>query len=312
MRIGILSAELDKESLEENEILTGEIENAGHEPVMVRYNDGKSYVDLKSRQFHALRNGDFYAFESPEVIIPRINESDRDSIFYGLLTLKALIAHGSLSVLRPDAIEEVKNKAKILYKLGEDGISTPWTLAPTSTRVRSSEDFLEQVEFDPESKVVLKHTHGTTGEGTIIQSDRMSAKGVLDANKEPLVLQKFIKTPSGEDWKYSDIRVITVGGIAVESFMRVASNDYRVNIYAESSDSKLVEYEATSEEKELAVKAAEVMDLEVAGVDIFQAPNGLLVNELNSSVGLATGKERQHRIARHLVNYALHKVESAA
>jgi ribosomal protein S6--L-glutamate ligase len=52
----------------------------------------------------------------------------------------------------------------------------------------------------------------------------------------------------------------------------------------------------TNEEKKLAVKAAKVLGLQIAGVDIIRSNKGPLVLEVNSSPGLegieqATGKD---------------------
>jgi ribosomal protein S6--L-glutamate ligase len=59
--------------------------------------------------------------------------------------------------------------------------------------------------------------------------------------------------------------------------------DFRSNLHRGGSAAKV---NITSQEKEIAVKAAMTLGLDVAGVDILRANRGPLVMEVNASPGL--------------------------
>ena len=72
-----------------------------------------------------------------------------------------------------------------------------------------------------------------------------------------------------------------------------APGEFRANIH--QGGTALI-IKVTSEEKTLAIKAAKVLGLRIAGVDIIRSKNGPLLLEVNSSPGLegietATGKD---------------------
>jgi ribosomal protein S6--L-glutamate ligase len=72
-----------------------------------------------------------------------------------------------------------------------------------------------------------------------------------------------------------------------------AKGEFRANLHLGGTASVI---KITSDEKRLAVKAAKVLGLQIAGVDIIRSNKGPLVLEVNSSPGLegiekATGKD---------------------
>jgi len=108
----------------------------------------------------------------------------------------------------------------------------------------------------------------------------------LDAD---FLVQEFIKDAGG-----SDIRCFVIGGKVIAAMQRTAKEgEFRSNLHMGGS-AKLIKLKP--EERALAVKAAKVMGLDVAGVDIVRSAHGPLVLEVNSSPGLegiekATGKD---------------------
>jgi ribosomal protein S6--L-glutamate ligase len=303
MRIGILSAELDSESTEENELLWEEISQAGHKPVILNYRDG--FVDLNRQKFYFLDKKGRIKPAKVDVVIPRINETDEVSVWTGCLALEALIAQGIASIARPEAIQLAKNKARTQFYLEQSGIKTPRTIVPTGVRITNSTELLKLVEPDPDRILIIKNVYGTLGEGTKRLDSRVSAKSVLDDNREPVLIQEFVETP-GFPRKFSDIRIVTVGNKVAAAYKREvkAEVDFRVNIYRWGSP---VKYKPKQSEINLALKASQVLGLEIAGVDLFASPNGLLVNEVNASSGFGIGSRLRQQIARSVVDYALEK-----
>ncbi len=64
---------------------------------------------------------------------------------------------------------------------------------------------------------------------------------------------------------------------------KAAEGEFRSNIHRGGSGHKV---EITEDERDIAVRAAKVMGLEVAGVDILRSRNGPVIMEVNSSPGL--------------------------
>ena len=98
----------------------------------------------------------------------------------------------------------------------------------------------------------------------------------IDAN---ILIQEFISESKGED-----IRAIVVGDDVVASMKRKAKpGEFRSNVHLGGS---VENYILTEQEKDSAIKAAKVLGLSVAGVDLIQSNRGPLVLEVNSSPGL--------------------------
>ena len=66
-------------------------------------------------------------------------------------------------------------------------------------------------------------------------------------------------------------------------------------------------YEPTPRETELALKACEIMDLQVAGVDIIPSRRGPLVNEVNVSPEFGIEKVTSVNVARAIAELAIRK-----
>ncbi|EFC4843030.1 RimK family alpha-L-glutamate ligase, partial [Escherichia coli] len=81
-----------------------------------------------------------------------------------------------------------------------------------------------------------------------------------------------------------DIRCLVVGDEVVAAIERRAKEgDFRSNLHRGGAASVA---SITPQEREIAIKAARTMALDVAGVDILRANRGPLVMEVNASPGL--------------------------
>jgi ribosomal protein S6--L-glutamate ligase len=108
----------------------------------------------------------------------------------------------------------------------------------------------------------------------------------LEAN---ILVQEFIEEAQG-----ADLRAFVIDGKVVASMMRKAApGDFRSNLHRGGTAEKV---KLSPEERSIAVRAAKVLGLRVAGVDILRSNHGPLVMEVNASPGLegiekATGKD---------------------
>ncbi len=200
-----------------------------------------------------------------------------------------------MTVINPPlSIERSVDKYHALSLLEEAGVPVPRTAV-----TENHEEALKAFE-DLGGDVVVKPLFGSRGVGTTRISDPDVATRLFRAiafYHGVLYLQEFI--PHG----VSDIRAFVVGDRVVAAMRRVAKG-WKTNV---SLGAKPMALDIGKEIENLAVRAAKVIGCEVAGVDIMESQNGLVVIELNSQPGwrglqsvaaLNIGEE----IIRHIVS----------
>jgi ribosomal protein S6--L-glutamate ligase len=103
-----------------------------------------------------------------------------------------------------------------------------------------------------------------------------------------VLLQEFIREGAGRDY-----RVFVVGNEVIATMLRTApEGEFRTNIHRGGQGHPV---ELPREIKKLAVKAAQVLGLEIAGVDLMIDRSGPLILEVNSSPGFE-GIEKATRL----------------
>lgn len=147
----------------------------------------------------------------------------------------------------------------------------------------------------------MKLIEGTQGKGVVLGETRKAAESLIEAFRglnAHFLVQEFIKEAGG-----ADIRCLIINGKVVAAMKRQArEGEFRSNLHRGGSASLT---RLSPEERETAVKAAKVMGLNVAGVDLLRSERGPLVMEVNSSPGLegienATGKDVAAMIIQHI------------
>jgi ribosomal protein S6--L-glutamate ligase len=97
--------------------------------------------------------------------------------------------------------------------------------------------------------------------------------------KAHILVQEYVKESKG-----TDIRCLVIGGKVVAAMMRTAGEgEFRSNIHRGGKGQMV---KITPEERSTAIRAARIMGLNVAGVDILRSNHGPVVLEVNSSPGL--------------------------
>ena len=97
--------------------------------------------------------------------------------------------------------------------------------------------------------------------------------------KANMLIQEYIKEAKG-----ADVRALVVGNRVVAAIRRQgAEGEFRSNIHRGGMAQKI---RLDKEERETAVKAAKLLGLNVAGVDLLQSDKGPLLMEVNSTPGL--------------------------
>ena len=207
-------------------------------------------------------------------VIPRIGASVTD---YGLALINQFESAGFTVLNRAWAFYLARNKMLSLQTLSRAGIHVPRTVMS-----RDREDLESMAEHVGGFPLVLKLTTGTQGVGVMIAESIESMRSALDALwglGQNILVQEYIK-----DSTVSDIRVVVVGGRAVAAYRRIApTGEFRANMHRGARGEKVV---LGAETVSMAVSSAAVLGLDVAGVDIMQAPDGPVVLEVNASPGL--------------------------
>lgn len=219
-----------------------------------------------------------------DAVIPRIGAS---VTFYGTAVLRQLEMMGVYPVNESVAISRSRDKLRSLQLLSRKGIGMPIT-----GFANSPDDIQDLIKMVGGAPLVIKLLEGTQGIGVVLAETKKAAESVIEAFlglNANIMVQEFIKEAGG-----ADIRCFVVGNKVVAAMKRqAAEGEFRSNLHMGGTATIV---KLTPEERALAVKAARVIGLDVAGVDIIRSTHGPLVLEVNSSPGLqgiesATGKD---------------------
>jgi len=277
MRIAILSR---NKKLYSTRRLIEACEQKGHEPVVL--NVLRCYMDVVPSKPEIHLNGEIVpAFDA---IIPRIGAS---VTFYGTAVLRQFEMMGAFPLNESVAISRSRDKLRSLQLLSRKGIGLPST-----GFAHDPDDIPDLIKMVGGAPLVIKLLEGTQGIGVVLAETKKAAESVIEAFmglKANIMVQEYIKEAGG-----ADIRCLVVGDKVVAAMKRQAlPGEFRSNLHRGGS-AALVKISPT--ERATAIKAAKIMGLNVAGVDLLRSERGPLVMEVNSSPGLegienASGKD---------------------
>ncbi len=228
-----------------------------------------------------------------DVVIPRIGAS---VTFYGTAVLRQFEMMGVATPNSADAILRARDKLHALQLLARDGIGLPTTVFGDNPD--DTADLLKMLGDPPH---VIKLNEGAQGQGVLLAEKKSAAQGMIEAFRglyANFLVQEFIREAKG-----ADLRCFVVGGKVVAAMQRQATDgDFRANIHRGGTAVPVI---LTAQETEMAVHAARVMGLGIAGVDMLRSHRGPLVLEVNSSPGLegiesATGVDVAGAIIEHV------------
>jgi len=267
MRIAILSR---RARLYSTQRLAEAAKLRGHEVMVI--DTLRCYMNITSHKPSIHYKGK--QLEGIDAVIPRIGAS---ITFYGTAVLRQCEMMGIFPVNESVAISRSRDKLRSLQLLSRKGIGLPIT-----GFAHSPDDTQDLIHMVGGSPLVIKLLEGTQGMGVVLAETPKAAESVIDAFtglKVNILVQEFIK-----EAECTDIRCFVVGGKVVASMMRRAKpGEFRSNLHQGGTSSEI---KITPEERSTAVRAAKIMGLNVAGVDILRSNHGPVVLEVNSSPGL--------------------------
>ena len=231
---------------------------------------------------------------SYDAVIPRIGHSITK---HGVAVLRHMEQLGIWTANTGQGILQSRDKLHASQILARNKIPVPKT-----TYVRDSIDVEPAIDFVGGLPVVIKVTQGTQGQGVFLRhtvhESRSLIQGLLLTGKSVLV-QEYIAESHGKD-----IRALVVGDRVVAAMRRKArGREFRSNYHLNGTVEKV---DISEEFEEQAVRAARVLGLNVAGVDLLEGDNGPLVLEVNSSPGLeGIEKASGVNVAGEIINYVM-------
>lgn len=209
-----------------------------------------------------------------EAVIPRIGTS---VTYYGLAVLRQLEAMGVKALNSSDAVARSRDKLLALQLLANKGIGMPIT-----GFAHSPDDTEGLIGLVGGAPLVVKLTEGTQGVGVVLCETQSAATSVIEAFRgldAYFLVQQFVKEAGG-----SDIRCFVVGGQVVAAMQRQAApGEFRSNLHRGGHATNI---QITRLERSTAIRAARLLGLNVAGVDLLRTAKGPMVLEVNSSPGL--------------------------
>ncbi len=209
-----------------------------------------------------------------DAIMPRIGHS---ITYYGTAVVRQFEQMDVYTPNTSNGIVNSRDKLRALQILSRHDVGIPHT-----TFVRNRNDVLPSIRELGGAPVIIKILEGTQGVGVILADTEKVAEAIIEtlqSTKQNVLVQKFVKESRGRD-----IRAFVVGDRVVGAMRRTAQgNEYRSNVHRGGKVEKVTLDPLFAE---TAVRAAQILGLRVAGVDMLEGDNGPLIMEVNSSPGL--------------------------
>ena len=201
------------------------------------------------------------------------------------------------------------DKMLSILELERSGVKTPLTiscpLCYSEIDEEAAKRFLDDVEEKLGYPLVYKQCHGSLGKQVLLIHDRKELEECYLKNRGiPHLYEKYLSANSGRDY-----RVIVIGDRVVAVMERENRNDFRSNIALGGKGTDVTKTVSPGV-KETALKAAEALKLDYAGIDIgidndgnptfFEANGNAFFTEIEKVTGM--------NIAGDFVEYILKRI----
>lgn len=221
-----------------------------------------------------------HSLERPDFLLCR---TGAETDYFTLAVLRHFERRGVRLINGPEAIDLAADKLHTMQILVRAGLPVPQTILgkfPMDAGL---------VERELGFPMIVKTLRGTRGTGVLKCEDRPQFEdlaGLLASAeaKADFLFQHYVRSSHGRD-----VRVLVVGGRVVAAMERRSpSGHFKSNVSLGGAGTA---YTPSTEMAELAVRAAEALDLDVAGIDILFDEDGYRICEANSAPGFQ-GLER--------------------
>ena len=222
-----------------------------------------------ARLFHKGR-----PFPRASLCLPRLVPSN---LRHGLSILEQLESGGVPSLNGSAAVARSRNKLRALQWLASHDVSVPSTILATSV-----ESISRMVAREGGGPVVLRLLRSGEREGVMICETEQSMNAALDALLRlghGVMVQQYVREERGRD-----VRALVVGGRVVAAARRVPETG-RIK-RSLGHDAQFEKCALSLPVRQLAERAARLLALDLASVDLLEAPSGVRVLEVNSAPSL--------------------------
>ncbi len=214
------------------------------------------------------------ALSTYDAVLPRIGAS---ITYYGTAVVRQFQEMDVFCANTAHGIINSRDKLRSLQILSRHHLGIPRT-----TFVRDKKDVIPAIERVGGAPVIIKLIEGTQGIGVLLAESMSAAESIIEllqSQKQNVLVQKFVAESKGKD-----IRAFVVGDRVVAAMRRVAQGqEFRSNVHRGGLAEAV---ELTEDYQQTAVRAAQILGLRVAGVDMLEGKKGPQIMEVNSSPGL--------------------------
>ncbi len=279
--------------------LEEEAKQRGHTVTVLSYLDMHLWFNNKGGHHRVFHNGKRIHRGDFDVIIPRIGKDLRK----GVEILTMLVYYlGMKSIITPEALSLVTNKWHTFSRLAQYGIMMPKTIKID----KAPYDLSEMVKWLGGYPIILKGETGSQGKGVVILETETTAKMVVEDkvnNGISFTLQQFVNTSKTN--RKRDIRVWVIDGKVIGAYTRFSGEDgdprtnYSINKLGKPT-------ELTEQERNIALKTAQAVGLQVAAIDLARCIDTAktYVFEVNGNGSLkGFSKVTEIPLAKHIIDY---------
>ena len=211
-----------------------------------------------------------------DAIIPRISI---DSQSYGSAVIRQFEMMNTFTTTGSLAFIRARDKLRSMQLLARNNIDIPKTVV-----ARQTEDVSGLIDMVGGAPLVIKIAKGSQGVGVVLAETKKAARSIIQAfysQNVNILVQEFIAEANGED-----VRAYVVDGKVIAAMKRktLDPEEFRSNINLGGVGEPV---ELTRKEEKIAIKAAKIMHLPIAGVDLLRSNRGPLVMEVNAFPMLA-------------------------
>lgn len=233
-----------------------------------------------------------------DAILPRIGAS---ITYFGMAVVRQFEQMDVYTPTTAAGIANSRDKLRSMQILSRHDVGIPATAF-----VRDRADVMPAIERVGGAPVVIKLLEGTQGIGVILAPDNKVAGAVIEtlqSTRQNVLIQRFVAESKGRD-----IRAIVIGDRVVAAMRRVAQGEeFRSNVHR---GGRVEAVEFDEEYQRTAVKAAQIMGLKIAGVDMLESNDGPSIMEVNSSPGLeGIETATQLDIAGAIIDFVANQVD---
>jgi gamma-F420-2:alpha-L-glutamate ligase len=211
----------------------------------------------------------------PDFLLPRTLV--KETGYFALAVIRQLERLGVTVYNNASSIETVADKLHTHQILAENALPTPTTML---AKFPVDMDLVENFIGFP---VVVKTLLGANGSGVFLVENEDAFKDLMDLIGETnpniqIIFQKYVANSRGRD-----LRLFVVDGEVIASMERRASDgSFKANF---STGGSVHPFEPDEEAIKMALKTADVLNIQVAGIDLLFTDEGYTICEANTFPG---------------------------